>query len=637
MKRDNALRKEVRAIRRSPAFRRSRLLSNILEYLLEIELTEGAGATQEKIAADVMGKDLLSWDPTDSAVRVAIARLRVALSQYYAHNLPSEELCVYIPKGEYRIHFANLSVAYPAIAEVAHRRSPSPPPWDSVDSSGSNGSDDFDQTEEAHSVDGHQFAKRVTISQINEPLKEEKPEFYADNPVHNDPSEFLESVTAKTVTISPRVPTDGSAAGRVGKAKRTFANSFRARKTIRGIRRAGVIGIVMVLAVVSAFFVRPSRPAIALASPSESLQVPQISAAISVAGETDHGLSTLELQDELRKEVTSLLQKSMISRHAGGSDNADLQLVISVTDTDTGEFTGNIVLLDRSNRVVTERSLRIVDDIVLLKDTISDEITGIISPAGHVARSLVSQVNGKPENGFECFLVIENFRTTGEKYEDTLERCIGEFPESEFAPYLEVRRAFGEAQKSIATGKSLNPSDSSWKSISHILSRHPENPYANAVAAKFLIGRGLCSEAAAFATEGFSRGRTYPTLELAVIVDAYGCEEVANIRPFWNDRIKKIILANPDPDPLLETYMLLGAVISEQRNELETQKSRLFSMTSKTPLDEINTALWHLVDERASANEKSLIRDRLSAFLFSPQSREAITKAMRRTDPSRSS
>src|SRR5580700_7484689 len=90
----------------SHSLRGSESLCKLLRYLAEHSLDHPGSALKEyQIATEVLGRPA-GFDPqSDSTVRVQAGRLRVKLSEYYAHEGVDDPIVVEIPKGSYALTF----------------------------------------------------------------------------------------------------------------------------------------------------------------------------------------------------------------------------------------------------------------------------------------------------------------------------------------------------------------------------------------------------------------------------------------------------------------------------------------------------------------------------------------------------
>jgi hypothetical protein len=91
---------------KSHSLHTSESLCKLLRYLAEHSLDHPGIALKEyQIATEVLGRPT-GFDPqSDSTVRVQAGRLRVKLSEYYAHEGIDDAIVVEIPKGSYALTF----------------------------------------------------------------------------------------------------------------------------------------------------------------------------------------------------------------------------------------------------------------------------------------------------------------------------------------------------------------------------------------------------------------------------------------------------------------------------------------------------------------------------------------------------
>lgn len=91
---------------KSHSLRTSESLCKLLRYLAEHSLDHPGIALKEyQIATEVLGRPA-GFDPqSDSTVRVQAGRLRVKLTEYYAHEGVDDPIVVEIPRGSYTLAF----------------------------------------------------------------------------------------------------------------------------------------------------------------------------------------------------------------------------------------------------------------------------------------------------------------------------------------------------------------------------------------------------------------------------------------------------------------------------------------------------------------------------------------------------
>jgi hypothetical protein len=101
---------QIERLTKSHSLHGSESLCRLLRYLAEHSLDHPGIALKEyQIATEVLGRPT-GFDPqSDSTVRVQAGRLRVKLSEYYAHEGIDDPIFVEIPKGSYALTFQGRS------------------------------------------------------------------------------------------------------------------------------------------------------------------------------------------------------------------------------------------------------------------------------------------------------------------------------------------------------------------------------------------------------------------------------------------------------------------------------------------------------------------------------------------------
>jgi hypothetical protein len=97
---------QIERLTKSHSLHSSESLCKLLRYLAEHSLDHPGIALKEyQIATEVLGRPA-GFDPqSDSTVRVQAGRLRVKLTEYYAHEGIDDPILVEIPKGSYALTF----------------------------------------------------------------------------------------------------------------------------------------------------------------------------------------------------------------------------------------------------------------------------------------------------------------------------------------------------------------------------------------------------------------------------------------------------------------------------------------------------------------------------------------------------
>jgi hypothetical protein len=97
---------QIERLTKSHSLHSSESLCKLLRYLAEHSLDHpGTSLKEYQIATEVLGRPA-GFDPqSDSTVRVQAGRLRVKLTEYYAHDGVNDPILVEIPKGSYALTF----------------------------------------------------------------------------------------------------------------------------------------------------------------------------------------------------------------------------------------------------------------------------------------------------------------------------------------------------------------------------------------------------------------------------------------------------------------------------------------------------------------------------------------------------
>jgi len=124
---------QIERLTKSHSLHSSESLCKLLRYLSEHSLDHPGIALKEyQIATEVLGRPA-GFDPqSDSTVRVQAGRLRVKLSEYYAHEGADDPIMVEIPKGSYALTFhlraprVGAPVSTSLVAEPLEKRAETP-------------------------------------------------------------------------------------------------------------------------------------------------------------------------------------------------------------------------------------------------------------------------------------------------------------------------------------------------------------------------------------------------------------------------------------------------------------------------------------------------------------------------------
>lgn len=118
------IRRAAETALRDPVFARAPVLSRLLDYLIDRTIA-GVELNSYTIAMDGLGRSIVNINEADTYARVAVARLRRALAQYYANNPSVDQL--FIETGTYAVRLRPAQVAAPISAPIAAPSGPQAP------------------------------------------------------------------------------------------------------------------------------------------------------------------------------------------------------------------------------------------------------------------------------------------------------------------------------------------------------------------------------------------------------------------------------------------------------------------------------------------------------------------------------
>ena len=352
---------------------------------------------------------------------------------------------------------------------------------------------------------------------------------------------------------------------------------------------------------------------------AELSEAPLVSSELRISADVADQLPASDFRSDIRNDIDRVLQMSLISRTQvdGSTQPADFAIYILLTK---GAAEGSMDIFV---------SMRDVTGALIKGTTLSSVSTGeapalirqmiasLISPAGRLSRYLAEEIKGAPANAFECYLKIENYRSQGDDYLQLLNDCTNAYGNSKYGSFFKVRRIFRQIQDHRAKGGKLYRTMAPWSALDELLADEPDNPYANALATKMLIGTGQCEEAAAFAQRGYLRGRTYPALEMTALVEAYGCPGGKAWQENLARRLRVLMTVDADTDsPVLRAYFLLGSLLSDQ----DLKQGSLVGMRRTTEagndLEKFNSAVGRQLEGTATKQDVALIKAVLSQLVW---------------------
>lgn len=321
----------------------------------------------------------------------------------------------------------------------------------------------------------------------------------------------------------------------------------------------------------------------------------------------DDAVVSQEVESTVERFARRQLRSSFVARllpadapDAEASYRVDLEFV-----TLSGQTLLKVTFFSSDHELLYSRSIP-VDDIT--NETFFPELEAtlvyITSPVGALAQHEIREMGDLTSSPAGCFLAIENRRTNGQSMNDLLDRCIELYPEDRLAAFWYARRAFAYYQAQAASGQPISRTGFGQEELEKALDVDPINAFANFVAAKVELANDNCDFARLYIERALQQGASYPAMVAAAEADGTACQFDSDVLRNSQERLRALARVNPDPDPLLHVYLLLGLIAV---GDLETARD----IAGRLVIDEPSGSLEGMSDLlRRSLEDPSFARTR---------------------------
>ena len=367
-------------------------------------------------------------------------------------------------------------------------------------------------------------------------------------------------------------------------------------------------------------------------STSVSPAAPLVASELRISDQVTEMVGKAGLRNDIENAIDRVLQTSLISRsQLPGSQEAADYVVYTLLTHGASPDTVSIftTIRDRTGQMIGTKSL---SDVPLAESRmlVPQLIISLTSPSGRLSDHLAKQINTPPSNGFECYILVENFRSRSEGFKALLEDCMAQFGDSSYGSMFQARHLIQKNRESMLQSGRFKSNPQLWAELDDLLRRDPDNPYANSLAAKMLIGLGKCEEAMGFARNGYARGTAFPSLEVSPIVDAYGCPEATIPRAVLNQRVRTILAAERDSDsPVLRAFLLIASILADQKPNHTSLVGLQSSWKGEDGLEQFNHAVGKQLQGSASKEDVMLIKAVLSQLVWNDYARWEVQRKLK--------
>lgn len=268
-----------------------------------------------------------------------------------------------------------------------------------------------------------------------------------------------------------------------------------------------------------------------------------------------------------------------------------------------------------------------------LIDGIEVAMIQLISPQGAIARREVARIGEVPRSAFECFILIESGQADGRNPRPLTDRCLADYPDSEFTPFWHARRAYEAYQADNLAGRPLAKTGQPWEDLRRSLDRSPFNPFANFVLAKLELAEGDCTAAAPFMERTFLAGSGYPALVTALEAEAAPCLAPGQ-RASERAETQALFDRHPHPNPMFQTYLMLASLVHGRPEEARRIAVRRLVRPSDGPEAQVAALLQRAARDPVFARTNGpLLAKALRPFIWNPRNAQTIITALQRGAP----
>lgn len=412
------------------------------------------------------------------------------------------------------------------------------------------------------------------------------------------------------------------------------SNEIRAKDNLFGRRRlSSRLAGMVVLAILTV-----SAAALILVdfSLDDAVRVPN-KPAIALAVETGPALEGLDLPEglaETARQVAEIqLSSSFVSKPLAPADDegpGDYSLNVNFVPGERGTAAARIWLADQNGEVIFADTIP-YDPSARAQFAIELEASLIYltSPTGLIAQIQLQDISDAKASDYTCFLSIENQRSRGAETASLVNECIELFPESSYRAFWYARRAFTSYQSDILADRPIVKSGQGWNDLRSALQADRYNAFANFTAAKVEIALGHCEDATVYVERALERGGSYPALVAAVEAHSGSCADTTGNDARLSTRVQTIARHNPDPDPLLQLYLVTALLAVDDHETAALVAGKTAIESPQGPVEETSTLLRRSLDNPAFARaNRAQINRAIYLFLWSKAASDRIVETL---------
>jgi hypothetical protein len=336
---------------------------------------------------------------------------------------------------------------------------------------------------------------------------------------------------------------------------------------------------------------------------------------------------------DIQREAENYVSKSFVSSYSkSGANEPKPDYVISLNfglnPMDQPDL--KLVMRNTEGRIIYSNTLQAEPkEKELFIDTMNSNLSYLLAPNGTLAHEQIRGRSSIPDSPYSCFLLVEINRSEGKDILDQVNSCLNRFKDNEYRPYWYARKAV--AQYLIGIGKDLpiTTNGEAWNSLQEAFRLDRYNAFANRTAAKVESARGNCQSADSYTERTLERGPSYPALISATLVEAVVCGGQITARKDWIEQIRTLARTNPDPDPLLKLYLMLGTLAIGDSGACKRIANSLPIEIAKGDVGAANAVISRSLSEQGYFRQnRKHIDQLLEPFVWNQAGRQLILNAL---------
>jgi len=350
-------------------------------------------------------------------------------------------------------------------------------------------------------------------------------------------------------------------------------------------------------------------------------------------GLTDATQSNLEFAETASWFARIQLMKSWVSKPLpAGNDSSQAQysVLLDFDQSREGGFLADLSVVNADGEALYSKGFMYGQD--ASSEAAADlraALVSITSPTGVIAQAERPSRKSSTGSDYACFLAVENDRAIGARSGALIEDCLKTYPSSSYRSFWHAQKALATYEAEIAVGGTVEKSGDGWTELRAALDSDRYNAFANFAAAKVEIALGNCDEALMHVDYALEHGQSDPALVAAAEINAAACSASLDGNGKLADRMTALARFNPDPDPLLHLYLVVGYLAANDFDGARMVARMAVNADSKGQVAKTADLLKQSIEDRSLALEnREQLEQAISLYVWDPKVTQAVVKTL---------